>query len=398
MPLHIIRHDVTRIECDVIVNPTNPSLYPDDDIDVLIHRMAGPGLIGAIHTYNGIPAGEAVPTAGFKLPCRYVVHAALPDVTIGSLQEVDDVLACCIHALDVSLELGAASIVFPMPDPHLPGCPIELLLPYFCDDFTNWLNDNEADLYLVLPGTVDEDDPVTEGLLEQVSEYIDDRLIIPAVKEKPEGNRADRKSAVEKRRIAAARGGAVMAAKSAPSPCEDVILAEKKPVYKPSFGKTACYAPSQRPYREDADSAMPAMSEPALPSDAPKAETIPALEELLKKMDAGFSLKLQKLIDAKGMTDVECYKSACVSKQTWYKILNDASYRPSKTTVLCFAIALKLSLEEALALLRTAGYTLSRSSKADVIVEYFLSRGIYDLYEIDCTLLKFDQPTLRAYT
>jgi predicted transcriptional regulator len=114
------------------------------------------------------------------------------------------------------------------------------------------------------------------------------------------------------------------------------------------------------------------------------------------KLDESFSVKLLKLIDAKGMEDVACYKKANVSKQTWYKIQNEKNYRPGKTTVLSFAIALELTLAETEALLATAGYALSRSSKFDVIIAYFLINGNYDIYEIDQTLFQFDQPTLGA--
>ena len=122
----------------------------------------------------------------------------------------------------------------------------------------------------------------------------------------------------------------------------------------------------------------------------------PSLEDMLAEMDDSFAVTLLKLIDIKDMTDVECYKRANVSKQTWYKIMNDKEYRPSKNTVLSFAIALKLSLDEAKTLLSTVGFTLSKSSKFDIIIEYFLLSGEYDVFTINETLFKFDQPCLGA--
>ena len=94
------------------------------------------------------------------------------------------------------------------------------------------------------------------------------------------------------------------------------------------------------------------------------------------------------------MTDVECYKKANVSKQTWHKIMNEKNYRPSKNTVISFAIALKLSLEETKRLLATVGFTLSRSSKFDVIIEYFILTKQYDIFLINETLFEFDQVCL----
>ena len=130
-----------------------------------------------------------------------------------------------------------------------------------------------------------------------------------------------------------------------------------------------------------------------LPTSAPSK---PSLSELLSRIDDSFSVTLLKLIDLKGMTDVACYKKAGVSKQTWYKIQNERGYRPSKVTVLSFAIALELSLDETRHLLSTVGFSLSRSSKFDIIIEYFLLHETYDIFTINETLYHFDQPTLGA--
>ena len=118
------------------------------------------------------------------------------------------------------------------------------------------------------------------------------------------------------------------------------------------------------------------------------------LIHLLNDTDDGFAVTLLRLIDAKGLTDVECYKRANVSKQTWYKIMNERDYKPSKNTVICFAIALELSLDETDHLLSTVGFTLSKSSKFDIIIEYFLKHRIYDIFTINETLFEFDQVCL----
>lgn len=132
--------------------------------------------------------------------------------------------------------------------------------------------------------------------------------------------------------------------------------------------------------------------EMAQPMAAPRA--VDSLEDFLKEMDAGFAETLFSLIDAKGMTDVECYKKANIDKKTFSKIKCNPNYKPSKPTAVAFAIALKLDLEETQHLLSTVGMTLSRSNKFDLIIEYFITKGVYDIYEINEALFEFDQMLL----
>lgn len=114
----------------------------------------------------------------------------------------------------------------------------------------------------------------------------------------------------------------------------------------------------------------------------------------LERLDAPFSVLLLSLIDARGMTDAQVYKRAGMSRQLFSKIRSSADYRPAKKTVLALAIALELDLEETRELLARAGFALSHSSKADIIVEYFIMNEIYDVMAVNEALFTFDQPLL----
>ena len=118
------------------------------------------------------------------------------------------------------------------------------------------------------------------------------------------------------------------------------------------------------------------------------------IDDLVGNLDEPFGTTLLCLIDAKGKTDVEVYKRANIDRKLFSKIRTGKGYMPSKRTALALAIALELSLPETDDLLERAGYALSHSQQFDVIVEYFIVNGKYDIFEINEVLFKYDQPLL----
>ena len=136
------------------------------------------------------------------------------------------------------------------------------------------------------------------------------------------------------------------------------------------------------------------LSSPFSPDHKEFAAPATGLDHLVGKLDEPFSETLLRLIDVKGKTDVEVYKRANLDRKLFSKIRTGKGYMPSKRTAVALALALELTLGETDDLLKRAGYALSHSQKFDVIVEYFITRGSYDIFEINQVLFKYDLPLL----
>jgi len=131
-----------------------------------------------------------------------------------------------------------------------------------------------------------------------------------------------------------------------------------------------------------------------IPYDFEKTAYAKELSEMLSNLEKTFSEKLFELIDKRHITDVECYNKSNVDRKVFSKIRSNKQYRPSKDTAVCLSIGLELSLEETNDLLARAGYTLSLSNEADVIISYFIKNKIYDLLTINDALYDRNQKPL----
>ncbi len=347
MPLHIVRNDITKMKVDAIVNAANSTLLGGGGVDGCIHRAAGPELLEECRRLGGCPTGGAKITGAGKLPCKYVIHAVGPQWMGGNCGEREALASCYETSLKLAHEHGCETVAFPLISSGIFGYPKDQALRVAADTIGAFLAEKDMTVYIVIFDK--KAYHISSTLFADIEEYIDDRYVDEHLDERSES-----------RRIELFKQGRL-------------------------WGKNS---------HESYDSA-PLYS---MPMAAAREEAIkPAsLDDALKAMDESFSEMLLRKIDESGMTDAACYKKANIDRKLFSKIRSDKLYRPSKATALAFAIALELSLEETKDMLQKAGFALSRSSKFDIIIEYFIENKNYDIFQINEALFAFDQSLLGA--
>ena len=308
MPLQIVRNDITK--------------------------AAGPELLAECKTLGGCETGSAKITKGYRLPCKYVIHAVGPRWRDGKHGEREKLISCYRTSLALAKEHGCETVAFPLISSGIHGYPKDQALKVAIDTISDFLLENDMTVYIVIFDR--KAYQIGEKLFSDIAAYIDDNYVDEHTDSRSEQSRRMQMLSDE--------------------PEEE------------TFG-----APL-----------------------APMAASAKTLDDALSQIDESFSEMLLRKIDEKGMTDAQCYKKANIDRKLFSKIRSDKLYKPSKPTALAFAIALELPLDETKELLMKAGFALSHSNKFDIIIEYFIEHGNYNIFEINEALFAFDQSLLGA--
>lgn len=343
MPLQIIRQDITKMRVDAIVNTTNEEMIGYSGVDLAIHTIAGEELDVECRELAPLGLGQAKLSGAYGLPCKYVIHTSGPVWRGGLLGESIILRSCYIEALKLSVKNNCRSVAFPLISSGVYGYPKDQVLKFAIQTISEFLFDHELTVYLCVFDK--ESYSFSQKLFSDIQEFINDEY----VDEHDEDFYEAFDGSIDEMPMA----------KCIQAPmCADAMIPRKRETSS-AAGKS--------------------------------------LREYMKQMDRSFQEMLFDLIDESGMTDVECYKKANVDKRTFSKIKSNKDYKPSKQTVIAFAISLQLDMDTTQELLATAGFTLSRSKVFDNIIRYFIHNGNYDIFEINEALFEFDQTLLGGF-
>ena len=398
MPFEIVRNDITKMSADAIVNAANSSLLGGGGVDGAIHRAAGPGLLAECRTLGGCETGQAKITGGYGLPCRYVIHTVGPVWQGGNAGEEALLASCYRESLLLAEKYGCESVAFPLISSGAYGYPKDRALKVATDTVRDFLMEHEMTVYLVIFGR--EAFMISRRLYAHVRAYIDDSYIGPDYEREERArrilNRPWQEQAALSDETQADAGGAPDLFDGI---CPGGALPDSMFSLPDSAPEPDAALPKQGRLKKEHATLKPhAAPEARIPqaAEAYAAAETGSLEEYLQQIDEGFREMLLRKIDEQKITDAECYKRANIDRKLFNKIKNQPGYKPGKTTVLALAVSLRLNLNETREMLMKAGYSLSRSSKGDLIVEYFIKQKHYDIYEINETLFSFDQKLLGS--
>ena len=357
MPFTIVRNDITTMAVDAIVNAANTDLAEGGGVCGAIFRAAGASeLRAACDKLAPIATGEAVITPAFALPARHIIHAAGPVYSRYEPHESERLLrSAYTNSLKRGVENDCETVAFSLLSSGIYGYPKDAALRVASATIQDFLAEHDLDVSLVVFDK--EALAVSRELLGEVESFIDEHYV------------AEHEGMFRRHSLLHIGRAALADEKLAAQPLSAAEPKKKKSQPMPRVAK-----------------------ELSVSYTAESAE--PSLDDIVGSLDEPFAATLLRLIDASGRTDAQVYKRANIDRRLFSKIRSNAGYAPSKPTVLAFAVALELTLEQTRDLLSRAGFALSRSQKFDVIIEYFIAAARYDVFEINEVLFSYDQSLL----
>ncbi|MBQ8995817.1 MAG: macro domain-containing protein, partial [Oscillospiraceae bacterium] len=270
----------------------------------------------------------------------------------------------CLHKAE---ELKCKSIAFPLISTGVYGFPKDKALSIATREISAFLEEHDMNVILVVFNR--DAYELSKDLVKEVQTFIDENYVAKAFEPEYGGF----EPSVRERRNGAHLSDLSWRREKRPRPSEDGLYVTANEL--------------------EVDSLPVESSKETITGSWPFSKK-DGLEEIMRSRSETFQQRLFQLIDEKGYKDVDVYRRAGVDRKLFSKIRSNVDYTPKKRTVLAFAIALRLNMDETTDLLSRAGYAFSPSSKSDLIVQFCIHREIYDIFEVDAILFNYHQQSL----
>ncbi len=356
MPFKVVRNDITKMHVDAIVNTASPMPGYGSGTDFAVFEAAGPRLIKARQKIGVINPGISFITDGYNLPAKNIIHTVGTSWQGGNNGEENVLRECYKGIFEIAIENRIESIAIPLLASGNYGFPKGIALRIALSEIEAFLSKNDMDVYLVVFDK--KSVALSAELYGDIDEYINNNYV--EEKQSFEYGLMHSNPFLSSNKFSA---GFSMPELS--SEMEDFIHENEKE-----------------------------KSQKEKPKKLKKSKR--SLDDVINNLDKTFMEMVFSFADEKGISDVELQKKANIDRKAFSKLKCGTTKKPSKSTALALAIALELNLDETKDLLARAGLALSPCSKFDVIVQYFIEREAYDIYEINIVLFERGEQPLGS--
>ena len=138
--IQVVQGDITKLDCDGIVNAANRSLLGGGGVDGAIHRAAGPELLAECRTLHGCRTGEQ---KSLRLPVESkVYHSYSRLIYSGTAEDAAQLADCYRNSLNLAKEHDVHSIAFPAISTGVYGYPLEDATEIAVKTVAQWLEDH----------------------------------------------------------------------------------------------------------------------------------------------------------------------------------------------------------------------------------------------------------------
>ena len=413
MPLQIVRNNIVNMDVDAIVNTANPEPQVGGGTDFAIYEAAGyDRLLKARRKIGAIAPGDAAVTRGYSLPAKYIIHTVGPMWQGGDQGEREILRNCFRNSLEIAKRKRCRTVAFPLISAGVYRFPKQEALDIAVSSIRRFLETSEMTVYLVVFGK--EEYELSGKIFEGVTSYIDEHYVY---RQRQKEYAIDYSDAISEEDGSGIRDRnpnglyttGVAGRRKVNDAAEQSRVLNQYDRFDPYTGRPLFLnkGPDSNSKINNEELTIAEQSAPCpTPMQSPELKKAPgsfgsmakrrSLDEMVSSLGENFPEMLFRLIDERGMTDVEVYKRANIDRKLFSKIRSKKGYQPSKKTAIALAIALRLNLDQTKDLLSRAGYALSPGSMFDVIVEYFITEEVYDIDQINFVLFDHHEQLLGA--